>query len=148
MRTIMSSAIVAVVLGCGFSAAASAGELVVIVNAANPASGMDAKQVKTHFLKTTSAWANGEKVRPVDMSGTSPERVAFLAKVLGMSAGELERYWIERQYASADNPPSKVADDAAAIKLVTAFKGAVGFVNKASLGASQDQVKVILTVSY
>ena len=148
MRTTISRAIVAAVLGCGFPVAASAGELVVIVNAANAASAMDAKQVKTHFLKTTAAWDNGEKVRPVDVSGTSPGRVAFLAKVLGMSGAELERYWIERQYANADNPPSKVADDAAVIKLVGAFKGAVGFIDKASLPASQDQVKVILTVSY
>ena len=148
MRMNICRAVVAVVLGCGVPAAAAAGELVVIVNAANPAAGMDAKQVKAHFLKTSSSWANGEKVRPVDVSGSSPDRTAFLAKVLGMSAAELERYWIERQYANADNPPSKVADDAAVIKLVSAFKGGLGFISKASLPANQDQIKTLLTISY
>ena len=47
-----------------------------------------------------------------------------------MSPTELERYWIERQYASADTPPAKAPDDATVIRIVKAFKGAIGFVSK------------------
>ena len=130
------------------AAAATAGELVVIVNAANPQAALDAKAVKSHFLKTIGAWSNGEKVRPVDSSGDAGARAAFVTKVLGMSPADFERYWLEKQYASAENPPTKAPDDASVIKLVKAFKGGIGFVSKDAAAAAGADVKVVLTLTY
>jgi hypothetical protein len=126
----------------------SAGELAVIVNTANPQAALDAKAVKSHFLKAISAWGNGEKVRPVDSAGDAAARTAFVSKVLGMTAADFERYWLEKQYASADNPPTKAPDDASVIKLVKAFKGGIGFVSKEAAAAAGADVKVVLTVAY
>ena len=128
--------------------AVSAGELAVIVNAANPQAMLDAKGVKAHFLKTISAWSNGEKVRPVDSADDASARAAFVTKVLGMSPADFERYWLEKQYASAENPPTKAPDDASVIKLVKAFKGGIGFVSKDAAAAAGADVKVVLTVTY
>ena len=130
------------------ASAAPAGELVVIVNAANPQAALDAKAVKSHFLKTIGAWSNGEKVRPVDSAGDAGARAAFVTKVLGMSPSDFERYWLEKQYASAENPPTKAPDDASVIKLVKAFKGGIGFVSKDAAEAAGADVKVVLTVTY
>ena len=128
--------------------AASAAELVVIVNPANPQDALDAKQVKSHFLKTIGAWGNGEKVRPVDQAGDAGPRAAFVAKVLqGGTEGTLLTE-LEKQYASADNPPTKAPDDASVIKLVKAFKGGLGFVSKEAAAAAGADVKVVLTVTY
>ncbi len=127
--------------------AAAADELAVIVNAANPSSTMDAKAVKAHYLRTLAAWSSGEKVRPVD-HGEAALRAAFVGKVLGMSTADLERYFLEKQYASADNPPTKAPDDASVIKLVKAFKGGIGFVSKEAATAAGADVKVVLTVAY
>jgi ABC-type phosphate transport system substrate-binding protein len=145
LRIRIGVALVALVLS---AQAASAGELAVIVNAANPQAALDAKAVKSHFLKTIAAWGNGEKVRPVDQAGDGGARAAFVSKVLGMSPADLERYWLEKQYASADNPPTKAPDDASVIKLVKAFKGGIGFVSKEAAAAAGDEVKVVLTVAY
>ena len=128
------------------TAAASAEELAVIVHPANTTASLDAKAVKAHFLKTQSAWGSGDRVRPVDQSDTTPKRAAFLAKVLGMSASELERYWLERQYANADSPPAKAPDDATVIRIVKTFKGAIGFVSKEA--ATREGVKTVLIVQY
>lgn len=144
-RTIVGAALVTVLLGGSLSAA---GEVVVIVNAANPAGALDAKQVKNHYLKLTPTWANGEKVRPVDQAGAEEGRTAFMAKVLGMKAADFERYWIEKQYASAENPPTKVPDDAGVIKLVKTFKGGIGFVSKEAALAAGADVKIVHTVAY
>jgi ABC-type phosphate transport system substrate-binding protein len=124
--------------------AAHAAEVVVIVNAANPTASMDAKAVKSHFLKSTPTWGHGEKIRPVDLEG--PERTTFIAKVLGMSATDLERYWIEKQYASGDNPPTKAPDEAGVIKLVKTFKGGIGFVTREAAAAAGADVKVVLSL--
>lgn len=130
------------------ASAAPAGELVVIVNTANPQATLDAKAVKSHFLKTIGAWSNGEKVRPVDSAGDAGARAAFVTKVLGMSTSDFERYWLEKQYASAENPPTKAPDDASVIKLVKAFKGGIGFVSKDAAAAAGADVKVVLTLAY
>ena len=126
--------------------AAAADELAVIVNVANTTPSLDAKTVKAHFLKTVPAWSNGDRVRAVDQADASPKRAAFLGKVLGMSPTELERYWLERQYASADTPPAKAPDDATVIRIVKTFKGAIGFVSKEA--AEREGVKVVLLVQY
>lgn len=126
--------------------AAAADELAVIVNVANATPSLDAKAVKAHFLKTTSSWTNGDRVRSVDQTDATPKRAAFLGKVLGMSSAELERYWLEKQYASADSPPAKAPDDATVIRIVKTFKGAIGFVSREV--AEREGVKVVLIVQY
>ncbi len=126
---------------------AAAAELVIIVNSANPNAALSLAQAKSYFLKKSGTWQNGEKVRPVDREGDSPERRAMLAKVLGTSSDELKRYWIERQYANADQPPASVADDASVLKFVGFFKGGIGFVSKSAL-AGATGVKPVLTLTF
>lgn len=126
---------------------AQAEELVIIVNAANPNAALSLAQAKSYFMKKTGTWQNGEKVRPVDRDGETPERKALLAKVLGLSSDELKRYWIERQYASADQPPASVPDDASVLKFVAFFKGGIGFVSKSALAGAQG-VKPVLTLTF
>jgi len=88
-------------------------------------------------------------VRPGDREGDSPERRALLAKVLGLSSDELKRHWLERQYASADQPPASVPDEASVLKFVSFFKGGIGFVSKSALsGAGAQGVKPVLTLSF
>lgn len=143
LRMLIGSLFVALLLA---SETATADELAVIVNVANTTSKLDAKEVKAHFLKTLSSWGNGDKVRPLDQSDATPKRAAFLGKVLGMSATELERYWLEKQYASAERPPVKAPDDATVIKIVKTFRGAIGFVSKEA--AEREGVKIVLIVQY
>ena len=128
---------------------AAAEELVVIVNAANPNAALTAQQVKSYFMKKTGTWQNGEKVRPVDRDGDSPERKALFAQVLGLSSDELKRYWLEKQYASAEQPPASVPDEASVLKFVAFFKGGIGFVTRSALsGAGAQGVKPVLTLSF
>jgi len=151
MRTAMRSVLkLALALLLVAAAGAARGEeLVVIVNAANPNASLTQQQVKAYFLKKSPSWANGEKVRPVDRDGDSPERAALLAKILGYNADELKRYWIERQYASADQPPASVADEASVLKFVSFFKGGIGFITKSGLAKAGGQgVKPVFTLAF
>jgi ABC-type phosphate transport system substrate-binding protein len=128
---------------------AAAEELVVIVNAANPVGPLTAQEVKGYFLKKNPVWRNGEKVRPADRKAEGPDRAAFLSKVLGMSSDELERYWLERQYANADHPPAGLDDDPSVVKFVSFFKGGMGFVTRSALSkAGAEGVKPVLTIAF
>lgn len=128
---------------------AAAEELVVIVNAANPVGPLTPQEVKGYFLKRFPVWRNGEKVRPADHNMAGPDRAAFLSKVLNMTSDELQRYWIERQYASAEHPPAGLDDDPSVVKFVSFFKGGIGFVTKSALSkAGGEGVKPVLTIPF
>ena len=148
MRTAMRSVLKLAFALLLLTGTAQAEELVVIVNAANPNASLTQQQAKAYFLKKSPSWANGEKVRPVDRDGDSPERTAML-KILGYSSDELKRYWIERQYASADQPPASVPDEASVLKFVSFFKGGIGFITKSGLAKAGGQgVKPVLTLTF
>jgi ABC-type phosphate transport system substrate-binding protein len=141
IRVLLAAACIA-----GGVAPVSASEIVVIVNAANPAVTLDKAAVKAYYMKQKPKWADGEKVRSVDIPDDPGPRVDFVTKVLGLSIAEFERHWIAQQYASGDGPPSKAPDEAAVIKLVQLFKGGIGFVSRAALEKAGDvRVKVVLT---
>jgi ABC-type phosphate transport system substrate-binding protein len=147
-RNLMIAIAVAATLASS-SSASQAGELVVIVNKANPTAAMSKGDVRNHYLKKQSSWSNGEKLRPVDTE-SSGQRDVFVHKLLGMTSNEdLERYWLELKYQKAESPPKRVEGDGAVIKFVSAFKGGIGFVDAASLDAdARSKVQVVLTLKY
>ncbi len=125
---------------------ASAGTAVVIVNKNNPVANMSGTEVKSYFLKSRKIWPDGEKVRQIDQK-YGVERDAFLKQVLKLSDQDLVRYWVEKQYATAEPPPMQVDSDSAVMKFVGAFKGGIGVVNKTSIDGT-DTVKTVLEIEF
>lgn len=125
------------IVGC-FTAATSdaSAQLVVIVNDGNPVVSLSQSDVRAYFMKLEPTWDNGERVRPIDQVGTSAERTAFVADILRISEAELERHWIEKQYASAETPATRAPDESAVITLVKSFAGGIGFVSQAAWDAA------------
>lgn len=147
MNKLTSILTVLIVIGT-FAAPARAGrQLAVIVHPSCPLSAMTADVVKAHYLRHRKEWSDGAKVRPVQQE--TDARDGFQQRVLRMAAVEYERYWLERRYAAAESPPKSVEDDTDVIRFVGAMKGAIGFVDSASLDATaRSKVKAVLTVTY
>jgi ABC-type phosphate transport system substrate-binding protein len=127
---------------------ADAAELAVVVHPSNPSATLDARAVRSLFLKTQPNWKHGERVRPIDLAEQSPQRSAFLDKVLGLTAAEFERYWVERQYSQGDIPPLKAADEASVIKFVSTLTGTIAFVSKEAAEHAGKNVKIIMKLEY
>ena len=122
-------------------------ELVVIVHKASPAATLTAAQVKAYYLKKQAAWSDGSKVRPVQQSGDV--RDGFVKRTLGMSTTDFERYWLELKYSAAESPPKQVESDEDVIRFVGTMKGAIGFIDAASLDSgAQAKVKAVLRATY
>jgi hypothetical protein len=122
-------------------------ELAVIVHKASPAQTMSVTEVRAYYMKKQGAWSDGSKVRPVQQSGDV--RDGFVKRTLGMSTTEFERYWLELKYSAAESPPKQVDSDDDVIKFVGAMKGAIGFVDAASLDpGALGKVKVVLRAGY
>ena len=144
MKTVTKICVVMTLLAASMS---YAGELVIIVNTANPVDALTASEAKQYFLKNKARWPFGKKVRPSDYQDEKGMRDVFLSNVLAMNALEVERYWIEQQYARAEKPPVMLDDDTAVVRFVNKFEGAIGFVDRGAMGSSSG-VKEVLTLKY
>ena len=82
------------------------------------------------------------------MKAKAPTARRCLAKVLGLSSDEMKRYWLERQYASADQPPASVPDEASVVKFVSLLQGRHRLRQPQSALGKGEGVKVVLTVAF
>lgn len=131
------------------TAFAPASEIAIIVNKENGVEKLSAGEVKLYWLrKIKKRWPDLNKnIKPVDRKSSSPEQDAFYSKVLGMSASDVETYFSQKQYESAEKPQDKFPSDAAIIDFVADEAGAIGFVSTSSLSADvKAKVKVVLVI--
>jgi ABC-type phosphate transport system substrate-binding protein len=131
------------------TAFAPSAEIAIILNKENTIEKLTVGEAKLYWLrKIKKRWPDLNKnIKPVDRKSGNPEQEAFYAKVLGMSATDVETYFSTRQYEAAEKPQDKFASDAAVIDFVAEEAGAIGFVNTASLTAeAKAKGKVVLIV--
>jgi hypothetical protein len=131
------------------TAFAPSAEIAIIVNKENTVEKLTVGEVKLYWLrKIKKRWPELNKnIKPVDRKTSNPEQDAFYAKVLGMSAADVDTYFSQRQYEAAEKPQDKFATDAAVIDFVSEEAGAIGFVNTASLSAeAKAKVKIVLVI--
>jgi len=108
---------------------ANSGDLVLVVNKSlKGISSLSAKEVKRIYLgKSTTL--NGKKVKPVALSKGKPSTDIFNASVLGMSADELEGYWIKESLKGGARPPKTVKSSGSLILFVSFKKNAIGYLS-------------------
>ena len=114
--------------------------IAVIVARNAPGQSLDKKALEHIFLRKTTLWANGETIRPVNLSGAHPMRRLFSERVAGLEPEELEDYWND-QYFHGVFPPYAVNSEEAAIRYVSESAAAIGYV---SACAVDGRVKVLL----
>jgi len=88
----------------------------------------------------TPVVAGGKSLIPITYPKHATERVGFDQSVLGMSADEVGRYWVDRKIRGQSGPPKAVDSPEVVIRVVTKVEGAVGYVRP---GATSQSVKVL-----
>lgn len=128
----------------------SGSDLVIIVNKENTVSALSAGEVKLYWMrKIKKRWPDINKnIRPADYKSKTVSQTNFYAKVLGLSASDVETYFTQKQYESAEKPQDKFSSEGELINFVASEVGAIGFVSASSLSeADKDRVKVVCTVN-
>lgn len=116
------------------------GRLAVIASKSFPADGISFGDLKRLYLGSPTVLA-GKKLVPLTYPRESAERQGFDEAVLGMSADEAGRYWIDRKIRGQSGPPKSVESSAVVLRVVSKVDGAVGFVPASE--AHQKDVKVL-----
>lgn len=127
----------------------SGSDLVVIVNKENTVGTLSASEVKLYWMrKLKKRWPDINKnIRPADYKSKNGAQTTFYAKVLGLTATDVETYFTQKQYDSAEKPQDKFSSESELINFVTTEVGAIGFVNAGSLSdADKEHVKIVCTV--
>lgn len=123
-------AFVIFILGIALPLPAHAGDvIVVIVNIGNPVQNLSSADLKKLFLSDRSRWETGKSVLPVLQSPGAAERTSFLKIICGMSDRDLNRYFMQAEFAGKSaTPPKEVVNGSAVKNYVATSPGAIGFV--------------------
>ncbi|WP_317898027.1 hypothetical protein [Aurantibacillus circumpalustris] len=125
-------------------------DLLIIVNKENSVTTLSESEVKLYWMrKIKKRWPDINKnIRPADYKSKTAAQTTFYSKVLGLTASDVETYFTQKQYDSAEKPQDKLTSDAEMVNFVANEVGAIGFINASSLSdADKTRVKVVCTVS-
>jgi ABC-type phosphate transport system substrate-binding protein len=133
-RTLFATAL----LSC--TGAVFADDYVIIVNKAN-ADSVTADFVEKAYRGEAQTWPGGGGVVTVILPESSPLRAAFDKKVLDKTPAQSKGMWAKLTFAGKMPPPKAADDEAAAVKIVSEDKGAIGYVSAGAAGAGVKVVK-------
>lgn len=117
-------------LACG--TAALAGDLVVVVNPANPANALAHHEVADMFLGKRHHWVDGTPVETCDLSerGITEENTSlaqFAGQFLHKDLFMLKNYWIKQIFAGKGQPPVLLDNPQKVRRFVADHAGGIGY---------------------
>ncbi len=113
----------------------AAGEVVVVVAANSPITRLSDGEIADAFLGKLTRLPGGPSFVPLDQSEGSAAREAFYLKFTGKSPAQLKAFWSKVIFTGRGRPPRTLANDAEVIRALQANPGAIGYVERASVGA-------------
>jgi ABC-type phosphate transport system substrate-binding protein len=128
LRQALWVALFSLALGAAKPSVSGSQEFRVVVHPSVRGTWISRASLSALFTGKTDRWGDKASARPVDQSAKSSVRHAFTASVLGLSMGELQRYWQDRVAADRVFPPPTKATDEEVLRYVAATAGAVGYV--------------------
>jgi ABC-type phosphate transport system substrate-binding protein len=104
----------------------------VVVNKANPVSSLTRAELSAIFMRRVRSWPDGTEIRPVDHRVDTGVRERFSRAVHGKSVAYVIRYWQRLIFAGRGIPPPAVQSGAAVMAVVSAHRGAIGYIDAAT----------------
>ncbi|MDE2428114.1 MAG: hypothetical protein KGM99_05255 [Burkholderiales bacterium] len=119
------------------SSLAMAGEIVVVVNLANPATAMTAAQASQFFLGKSSMFT------PVDQADNAPIRADFYKRVCDKDLSEVKTIWSKLVFTGKAAAPKEYRSNAEVKKAIAANPTGIGYIDKSAVDST---VKVVTTL--
>lgn len=116
---------------CGLASAARAQDdpgFQVVVNSANAAESLTARQVSSFLLRKSKSWSDGVAVEPVDLPASSEIRESFSRAVHKKSVSAVRAHWNQQIFSGLGVPPPSVESESEVLEYVRTHPGAIGYV--------------------
>ncbi|MEJ0098953.1 MAG: phosphate ABC transporter substrate-binding protein [Pseudomonadota bacterium] len=111
-------------------------EVVVVVAANSPIKQLSDNEIADVFLGKLTRLPDGTSVVPLDQAEGSATRAGFYLKFTGKSPAQLKAFWSKAIFTGRGRPPRALTSDAEIIRALHENPGAIGYVERASVGAS------------
>jgi ABC-type phosphate transport system substrate-binding protein len=118
-------------------------EIVIIAHANNEMGELTRKQIADIYMGRITSLPNGNIPLPLDYQGDSDARSRFYQSITGKNIAQINAYWARLSFTGQANPPRRLADKAAILKVVEKNQDALGYVE--SLPSEVD-VKAVMTI--
>ena len=124
--------------------------IAIIIHKDNPVAALTAAEVKLYWLrKVKKRWPDINKnIKPGDYKNKNGAQDTFYGTVLKMTGSDVDTYFIQKSYESAEKAQDKVASDADMVNFVANEPGSIGYIDAAALtAADKNRVKVVLVIN-
>ncbi len=128
MRYTFGAALAALTLGAAALSHGGPQEFQVVAHPSVHGTWISKTNLSALFTGRADRWGDKVVAKPVDQSAKSAVRHAFTTAVLGLSMGEIQRYWQDRVAAAHVLPPPIKSSDEEVLRYVAATPGGVGYV--------------------
>jgi hypothetical protein len=123
-------------------AAASAGDVAVVVSARNPLTDMNSAELRQIFAGERRSWPTGLRIKLFVRAPGTPERVAML-KLLRMTEREYKQYWTSQVFrGEAQAEPVVLFSNDLQREALKIFPGAIALVNAQDVKPDMKVIKV------
>jgi hypothetical protein len=102
-------------------------KLVVVVAKGSKLTSISRADLKRCFLGE-AVTVNDKALVPFNSEPTTPLRAAFDQAVLGMSPGQVGRFWVDRKVRGQSPPPRSLPSLAHVLKVVAKFPNAISYI--------------------
>lgn len=117
-----------------------AAEVVVVVSSENPVKTLSRAQITDIYLGRMIRFPNGNPVKPIDLSESSPVRSQFYTRYLGRSPSLIKAHWSKLIFTGRGQPPPTVSSEDAMADLVAENSDAIGYLSSDFL---DDRLRVV-----
>jgi ABC-type phosphate transport system substrate-binding protein len=124
--------------------AATAADLVVIVNPQSGVEKLSKDEVIDIFLGRYRKLPGGRVALPIDVAESGTERARFYQLLVKKSSSEMSSYWARLVFSGQTSPPFQVPDAKTAIELVQSSPNAIAYVDRTAVNS---KVKVVFELS-
>ena len=130
MRNLLLAATAALWVVLAWSShAAAADDVVAVVSAKSPITGLNSSQVADIFLGKTNRFPDGTIAMPIDLPEESPVREKFYAEYTGKSPAQVKAQWSKIIFTGRGQPPRQVDSGADAKKLLADNPNAIAYID-------------------
>ncbi len=130
----------AVGLGHRSAHAQGADSLAIVVAKESPIQELSEFELKKLYLGANITDASGQRIVPFNQAPSSPDRVLFEERVLGMTPDEVARHWIDHRIRGGGAAPKAISPSELLQKVVSRMPHSLGYVRVANV---QQDVRVI-----
>lgn len=118
------------------------GQIVVIVNKANPVTNISKANLLNFYLGNEIVWENSNRIYPITQRTNQSIAKIFFQKGLGKTVGRMKRIWLKLSLSGKTSPPKILNSADEVIEYISQNEGAIGFIPIKKLNENVRVIKI------